>query len=65
QVIPAIQDIAVEAFHNVWFQQVGAGAPAHFSLQARNILNDVFTDRWIGRKGTPRSPDLTPLDFFY
>ncbi|EFN86084.1 hypothetical protein EAI_07629, partial [Harpegnathos saltator] len=63
QVKPAI---AGEAFHNVWFQQ--DGAPVHFSLEARNILN-VFTDRWIGRRGTiewqPRSPDLTPLDFFY
>ncbi|EFN83299.1 hypothetical protein EAI_07803, partial [Harpegnathos saltator] len=34
-----------------------------------NILNDIFSDRWIGRKDTiewpPRSLDLTPLDFFY
>jgi len=67
QVIPAIEDIVGDAFHNVWFQQ--DGAPAHFSLEARNILNNVFTDRWIGRRGTiewpPRSPDLNPLDFFY
>ncbi|EFN89569.1 hypothetical protein EAI_06449, partial [Harpegnathos saltator] len=50
----------------VWFQH---GDPAHFSLQARNTLSDVFTDRWIGRRGTiecpSRSADLTPLDFFY
>jgi len=67
QVIPAIEDIVGDAFHNVWFQQ--DGAPTHFSLEARNILNNVFTNRWIGRRGTiewpPRSPDLNPLDFFY
>ncbi|EFN76255.1 hypothetical protein EAI_15764, partial [Harpegnathos saltator] len=67
QVILAIQDIVGEAFHNVWFQQ--DGAPAHFSLQARNILNDVFTYRWISGRGTIecplRSPDLSLLDFFF
>jgi len=31
-------------------------------------LNDTFPDRWIGRGSTinwpPRSPDLTPLEFY-
>jgi transposase len=48
------------------FQQ--DGAPAHFSKTVRSWLNDKFPDRWIGRGGpiswAPRSPDLTPLDFF-
>ena len=34
----------------------------------RSWLNDKFDDRWIGRGGSiswaPRSPDMTPLDFF-
>ena len=34
----------------------------------RSWLNDKFDDRWIGRRGSiswaPRSPDMTPLDFF-
>jgi len=65
QVIPVIQDIAGKAFHNIWFQQ--DGALAHFSLEAWNLLNDVFTDWWIGRRGTTDwlqwSPDLN--SFFY
>ncbi|KAJ4442675.1 hypothetical protein ANN_04264 [Periplaneta americana] len=44
------------------------GAPPHFDRRIRNHLNATFPDRWIGRDGavpwTPRSPDLTPLDFF-
>lgn len=44
------------------------GAPAHFALNVRNYLNERYSP-WIGRGGRiawpPRSPDLTPLDFFY
>lgn len=50
---------------NVVFQQ--DGAPAHFSTVVTTWLNENF-GAWIGRGGTlkwpPRSPDLTPLDFF-
>ena len=50
----------------MWFQQ--DGAPPHYSIAARNWLNDNFQNRWIGRRGSieypPRSPDLTPADFF-
>lgn len=48
------------------FQQ--DGAPPHYSQHVRNYLNNTFPGRWIGRRGAfewpPRSPDLTPLDFF-
>lgn len=48
------------------FQQ--DGAPPHWSLEVRKFLNDTFPHRWIGRGGPipwpPRSPDITPLDFF-
>ncbi|XP_076237366.1 uncharacterized protein LOC143181061 [Calliopsis andreniformis] len=44
------------------------GAPAHFGRSVREFLNNTYEDRWIGRLGPvawpPRSPDLTPLDFF-
>lgn len=48
------------------FQQ--DGAPAHNSRLTREFLNAHFPS-WIGTYGQirwpPRSPDLTPLDFFY
>lgn len=43
------------------------GAPAHFAVIVRDHLNERYSP-WIGRGGPvawpPRSPDLTPLDFF-
>ena len=50
----------------VIFQQ--DGAPSHWGLEVRQFLNDTFPERWIGRDGPipwpPRSPNITPLDFF-
>ena len=50
----------------VIFQQ--DGAPPHWGLTVRKFLNDKFPDLWIGRDGPipwpPRSPDITPMDFF-
>ncbi|ERL84253.1 hypothetical protein D910_01634 [Dendroctonus ponderosae] len=44
------------------------GAPPHYHFEVRQFLNANFQNRWIGRNGfqnsPPRSPDLTPLDFF-
>ena len=44
------------------------GASAHFALDVREYLNNVFPNRWIGRGGPvqwpPRSPDLSPMDLF-
>jgi hypothetical protein len=52
--------------HSIFFQQ--DGAPPHFALHVREYLNNVFRNRWIGRRGpiewAARSPDLSPLDFF-
>ena len=48
------------------FQQ--DGAPPHWGLIVRDFLNETFPNRWIRRNGPtpwpPRSPDITPLDFF-
>ena len=48
------------------FQQ--DSAPPHWGLGVRQFLNETFSDRWIGRNEPiswpPRSPDITPLNFF-
>lgn len=48
------------------FQQ--DGAPPHFAVTVRQFLDLRFPGKWIGRRGAaewpPRSPDLSPLDFF-
>lgn len=68
-IVPAMKASAARQnipWDSVIFQQ--DGAPAHYSRLVRLYLNLVFPNRWIGRLGPmlwpPRSPDLTPLDFF-
>ena len=43
--------------------------PPHYALRVRDYLDEVFPQHWFGRRGTiqwpPRSPDLTPMDFFF
>lgn len=45
------------------------GAPPHIGREVKNELNRVYPNRWIGRGGPinwpARSPDLTPMDFFF
>lgn len=69
QIVPRIREISVETnlpVQQAYFQQ--DGAPPHYSLIARAFVDLAFPGRWIGRRGPiewpPRSPDLTPLDFF-
>ena len=61
-VVPQLNDLQP----TIIFQQ--DGAPPHWGLHVRGFLNQTFPDRWIGRDGPipwpPRSPDITPLDFF-
>lgn len=45
------------------------GASAHWTLAVRGFLNENLPGGWIGRDSPficwpPRSPDLTPMDFF-
>ena len=60
-----------ERADNFIFQQ--DGAPPHWHNNVRHFLNDTLPQRWIGRTGPqdmalhswpPRSPDITPCDFF-
>lgn len=50
----------------IHFQQ--DGAPPHYAIITRRWLDRFYPRQWIGRRGPiewpPRSPDLTPLDFF-
>jgi hypothetical protein len=41
----------------MWFMH--DGAPTHFGRVVRDHLNERFHEPW-----PPRSPDLTPLDFY-
>lgn len=46
------------------------GAPIHNTREVRHWLDQHFPQKWIGRQSTlirwpPRSPDLTPLDFYF
>lgn len=64
-IIQAFPDINIQ---NVYFQQ--DGCPVHNALRVANYLQEQFPHRWIGtntdRISWPaRSPDLSPLDFFY
>ncbi|EZA56753.1 hypothetical protein X777_02360 [Ooceraea biroi] len=51
---------------NSWIQL--DGCPSHCARQVRNWLDEHYAHRWIDRGGPvfwpPRSPDLTPLDFY-
>ena len=44
------------------------GAPPHYTRYVREYLNEFSPNRWLGRGGPvawpPRSPDLTPLDYY-
>jgi hypothetical protein len=44
------------------------GAPPHYTWHVRDYLHESFPNRWLGRGGPvawpPRSPDLTPLDYY-
>lgn len=61
-----LEDIPIIQRRRIWFMH--DGAPPHFSIVARQYLNQNYADRWIGRAGPqpwpPRSPDINPLDFF-
>lgn len=61
-----LEDLPLLLRNQMWYMH--DGAPSHFSILAREYLNEVYENRWIGRGGPqpwpPRSPDLNSLDFF-
>lgn len=61
-----LEELSLQERRSMWFQH--DGCPAHFSIGARQILDQIYNDCWIGRGGPvhwpARSPDLTSPDFF-
>jgi hypothetical protein len=59
-------DVPLHIRRELWLQK--DGAPPHFGRHVTAFLNQRFQSRWIGRQGPtprpPRSPDLTPLDYY-
>lgn len=63
----ALDDLPLQYLIDLKFQL--DGSPIHNAVLVREWLNQHFENRWIGRNSPfmdwpPRSPDLTPLDFF-
>lgn len=65
-VTPALNQLPGDVTANMWFQQ--DGAPPHYGHNVREWLDARYPNHWIGRGAPlpwpPRSPDLTPMDFF-
>lgn len=61
-----LEHVPLQIRRNLWFQL--DGAPCHNAAIVQNYLNEFYHGRWLGTHGPlkfpPRSPDLTPLDFF-
>ncbi|XP_070522362.1 uncharacterized protein [Cardiocondyla obscurior] len=61
-----LEDLPLQMRVDLILQQ--DGAPPHFSRRARNVLDNVFAERWMGRGGPitwpARSPDMNVLDYF-
>lgn len=64
--VDILDDVNIDVRHESWIQL--DGAPAHFGIVVREWLNQNYPEHWIGRLGPvawpPRSPDITPLDFY-
>lgn len=65
--LPVLMEcIPLQIRKTMWIQQ--DGAPAHNAKVVIDYLNQHFPQSWLGTRGPlewpPRSPDLTPLDFF-
>ena len=61
-----MEDLHLNDRMNMWMQH--DGAPPHYVLCLRQVMNEMFNEKWIGGGGPeawpPRSPDLTSPDYF-
>lgn len=62
----SLENLPLNEYVTAWYQH--DGAPVHNTREVGEILNRIFEDRWIATNGSfewpPRSPDLTPMDFY-
>ena len=61
-----MEDVPLHVRMNMWIEDDGA-SPLH-ALCSRQVMSEIFDEKWIGRGGPvawpPRSPDLTSPDYF-
>lgn len=62
----ALDNLPLAELQAAWYQQ--DGAPPHNTRDVCRFLDETFYDQWIAYNGPqrypPRSPDITPLDFY-
>ena len=66
-VLPQLmRDVPLYVRMNMWMQH--DGAPTLHALCSRQVMNEIFYEKWIGPGGPvawpPLSPDLTSPDYF-
>ena len=66
-VLPQLmEDVPLHVRMNMWMQH--DDALPHYALCSRQVMDEIFDEKWIGRGGPvawpPRSSDLTLPDFF-
>ena len=58
-----MEDVPLHVRMNMWIQH--DGATPHYALCARQVMNEIFDEKWIGRGGpvawSPRSRELTEI----
>lgn len=61
-----VSKMGVNQMQHVWFQQDGASP--HTALETREVVRELFASQTVGKFlaiwWPPRSPDITPMDFF-
>jgi hypothetical protein len=62
-----LENLPLAVYRGLWFQH--DGTPPHYHKHFRQYLDHIYNHQWIGRGALNawphRSPDMTPLDFFY
>ena len=61
-----MENVSLRVRMNMWMQH--DGTPPHYALYSRQVMNEIFDEKWIGRGSPvawpPRSPNQTSPDYF-